>query len=126
MFTLSSSPSTLTPNPLHPHLSSLRPSNLAQGGATWGTIGEGDIWTDLVFVSDGKVLLATSEGKNSIDQAVYSDPSSSSKNKKSSSSDSSSDSKESKKSSSKKSSSKKSSSKKSSSKKSSSKKSSGK
>jgi hypothetical protein len=29
-------------------------------------------------VSDGKVLLATSEGKTSINQAVYSDPSSSS------------------------------------------------
>jgi len=96
---------SLVSHPSNPQSSPLSPLSLsfnhAQGGATWGTIGEGDIWTDLVFVSDGKVLLATSEGKNSIDQAVYSDPSSSSK---SSSSDS-------KKSSGKKSSSKKSSSK---------------
>jgi hypothetical protein len=42
--------------------------------------------TDLVFVSDGKVLLATSEGETKINQAVYSvSSSSSSKSKKSSS-----------------------------------------
>ena len=74
-------------NPPPPILS---PPSPFLGGATWGTIGDGDIWTDLVFVSDGKVLLATSEGQTRINKAVYSDSSSSSKSKKSSSKKSSS------------------------------------
>jgi len=43
------------------------------GGDTWGTIGDGDMWTSLAFVSDGKVLLAASQGKTSLNQAIYSD-----------------------------------------------------